>query len=173
MVTGGWYGGVSWFRRSPWETVSHWKQLSGNATKQRLQIFFKNNLTKADLNRWFNEFMKREVPRLHLNYPLVIKLEKGAQNSSPCNHEEADTRIIYHCTLEDKPTVVIASDTDILILMVHLFASRLLDDDWFLQTSLWMYLRFTITLVMELESRYQQCSSSLAVTQWVSELLLR
>ena len=117
--------------------------------------------------------MKREVPRLHLNYPLVIKLEKevweilltGAQNSSPCNHEEADTRIIYHCTLEDKPTVVIASDTNILILMVHLFASRLLDDDWFLQTSLWMYLRFTITLVMELESRCQQCSSSLAVTQ--------
>ena len=51
MVTGEWYGGVSWFRRSPWETVSHWKQLSGNATKQRLQIFFKNNLTKADLNR--------------------------------------------------------------------------------------------------------------------------
>ena len=117
--------------------------------------------------------MKREVLRLHLDYPPVIKLEKeaweilfaGAQNSSPCNHEEADTRIIYHRTLEDKPTVVIASDTDILILMVHLFASRLLDDDWFLQTSLWMYLRFTITLVMELESRYQQCSSSLAVTQ--------
>ena len=117
--------------------------------------------------------MKREVLRLHLDYPPVIKLEKeaweilfaGAQNSSPCNHEEADTRIIYHRTLEDKPTVVIASDTDILILMVHLFASRLLDDDWFLQTSLWMYLRFTITLVMELESRCQQYSSSLAVKQ--------
>ena len=117
--------------------------------------------------------MKREVLRLHLDYPPVIKLEKeaweilfaGAQNSSPCNHEEADTRIIYHRTLEDKPTVVIASDTDILILMVHLFASRLLDDDWFLQTSLWMYLRFTITLVMELESRRQQYSSSLAVKQ--------
>ena len=117
--------------------------------------------------------MRREVPRLYLDYPPVIKLEKeaweilstGAQNSSPCNHEEADTRIIYHCTLEDKPTMVIASDTDILILMVHLFASRLLDDDWFLQTSLWMYLRFTITLVMELESRRQQYSSSLAVKQ--------
>ena len=117
--------------------------------------------------------MKREVLRLHLDYPPVIKLEKeaweilfaGAQNSSPCNHEEADTRIIYHCTLEDKPTMVIASDTDILILMVHLFASRLLDDDWFLQTSLWMYLRFTIILVMELESRRQQYSSSLAVKQ--------
>ena len=42
---------------------------------------------------------------------------------------------MYHCTLEDKPTVVIASDTDILILMVHVFASRLPDHDYFLQTN--------------------------------------
>ena len=78
---------------------------------------------------------------MHLDYPLVITLEKetlkislnGVQNLSPCNHEEADTRIMYYCTLEDKPTVVIASDTDILILMVHVCASRLPDHDWFLQ----------------------------------------
>ena len=57
----------------------------------------------------------------------------GVQNLSPCNHEEADTRIMYHCTLEDKSTVVIALDTDILILLVHVFASCLLDHDWFLQ----------------------------------------
>ena len=38
---------------------------------------------------------------------------------------------MYHCTLEDKPTVVIASDTDTMILMAHVFASRLLDHDWF------------------------------------------
>ena len=50
-----------------------------------------------------------------------------------CNHEEADTRIMYHCTLEDKLTVVIATDTDILILMVYAFASRLPDHDWFLK----------------------------------------
>ena len=86
--------------------------------------------------------MKQEVPRLHLDYALVITLEKEAykisltrvQNLSPCNHEEADTRIMYHCTLEDKPAVVIASDTDILVLMVHVFASRLPDHGWFLQT---------------------------------------
>ena len=41
---------------------------------------------------------------------------------------------MYQRTLEDKPTVVIASDIDILILMVHVFASRLPDHDWFLQT---------------------------------------
>ena len=57
----------------------------------------------------------------------MITLEKeareisltGVQNLSPCNHEcNADTRIMYHCSLEDKPTVVIASDTNILIHIV-------------------------------------------------------
>ena len=42
---------------------------------------------------------------------------------------------MYHCTLEDKPTMVIASNTDILILTVHVFASHLPNQDWFLQTS--------------------------------------
>ena len=109
---------------------------------RRRQRFFREQLNKVDLIRRFNEFVKREVPRLHLDYALVITLEKevykisltGVQNLSPCNHEEADTRIMYHCTLEDKPAVVIASDTDILVLMVHVFASRLPDHDWFLQT---------------------------------------
>ena len=72
----------------------------------------------------------------------MITLEKeaceisvtGVQNLSPCHHEEAETLIMYHCTLEDKPTVVIASDTDTLILTEHVFASRLLDHVWFLQT---------------------------------------
>ena len=40
---------------------------------------------------------------------------------------------MHYCTLEDKPTVVIALDTDILILMVHVFASHLPDYDWCLQ----------------------------------------
>ena len=85
--------------------------------------------------------MKKEVSRLHLDYLLVITLEKvaweislsGVQNLSPCNYKEANTRIMYHCTLEDKPTVVIVWDTDILIFIVHVFASRLPDHDWFLK----------------------------------------
>ena len=41
---------------------------------------------------------------------------------------------MHHCTLEDKPTVVIASDTHTLILMIHVFASRLPNHDCILQT---------------------------------------
>ena len=104
--------------------------------------FLKNNLNKANLNRRLNKFVKREIPRLHLDYSLMIALEKeaweisltGVQNLSPCNHEEEDTRIMYHCTLEGKQTVVNALDTDILILLVHVFASHLPNHGWFLQT---------------------------------------
>ena len=41
----------------------------------------------------------------------IGEIVTGVRNLSPCNHEEADTRIMYYCPLEDKPTMVIASDT--------------------------------------------------------------
>ena len=119
----------------------------GNNSQEMTQCddykdFLKSNLKKADLIRRLNEFMKREVPRLHLDFLLVIALEEEewgislteVQSLSPCNHEEADNCIMYHSFLEDKPTVVITSDTDILIIRVHVFASRLLDHNWLLQT---------------------------------------
>ena len=58
----------------------------------------------------------------------------GIKHLFTCNHEEADTRVIYHCTLDDKPIVVIATDSDILMLMVDAFAYLLPNHDWFLQT---------------------------------------
>ena len=48
----------------------------------------------------------------------------------------------------------------IFLIMTGVYKSR--------KTSLWMYLRFMITLVIQLQSRCQQPSSSLAVIQWVS-----
>ena len=64
--------------------------------------FLKNNLNKTDLIRQINELVKQEVTRLHLEYPLVITLEKevweislnGVQNLGPFNREEADNRIM-------------------------------------------------------------------------------
>ena len=38
-----------------------------------------------------------------------------------CNHHEADTRIIAHAIPADTPVVVVASDTDILILLVYAY----------------------------------------------------
>ena len=115
--------------------------------------------------------MKREVPHLHLDYPPVIALEKEAweisltevQNLFPCNYEEGDTRIMYHCTLEDKPTMVIALDTAILILMMHLFTSRLPDHDWFLQTKKNQFVN--VSKIHDYIGKAVAISSSLAVIQ--------
>ena len=36
------------------------------------RYFLKNNLNKADIIRRLNEFVKRDIPRLHLDYSLAI-----------------------------------------------------------------------------------------------------
>ena len=36
---------------------------------------------------------------------------------SPCNHEEADTRLVLHASKENSDVVAVCKDTDILILM--------------------------------------------------------
>ena len=61
-----------------------------------------------------------------------------------------------------------ALDNDILILMGHVFASVLPDHACFYKprkASLLVYLRFMIILLIQLQSRYQQCSYSPAVIQ--------
>ena len=96
---GGNGGGVWWFSARQRETViNDWKLPShiGNDSQEMpqghdYQDFLKKNLNKADLIRVLNEFLKREVLRLHLDYSLVITLEKksweislsGVQNLSP------------------------------------------------------------------------------------------
>ena len=93
----------------------------------------------------------------------------GVQNLPPCNHNKVDTHIMYHRTLEDKPTAVIASDTGILIIMVNVYASHLTDHDWFSTDQekpvceCSKIQRFMISLVMQLQSSCEQCSSSPAL----------
>ena len=93
----------------------------------------------------------------------------GVQNLPPCNHNKVDTHIMYHRTLEDKPTAVIASDTGILIIMVNVYASHLTDHDWFSTDQekpvceCSKIQRFMISLVMQLQSSCDQCSSSPAL----------
>ena len=41
--------------------------------------FLKSNLKKADLIRQFDKFVQREMPHFHVDYALVITLEKDAR----------------------------------------------------------------------------------------------
>ena len=93
------------------------------------KISLKNNINKADFIN----------PPLGL--PTGAKIGERSRGDivnwipeSSRNHKEADTCIMYHCTLEDKPTSVIYLDANTFILMVHVFASHLPDHDWILRT---------------------------------------
>ena len=46
-----------------------------------------------------------------------------------CNHEEADTRIILHSSLSIN-VVIVANDTDVLVLMVNSFGKLQLLSEW-------------------------------------------
>ena len=51
---------------------------------------------------------------------------------SRCNHEEADTRLVLHAAMTDSPAVIIAKDTDVLILLIYAM-SKLSTQRWYMK----------------------------------------
>ena len=143
--------------------------------------FLKNNLNKADLIRRLNEFVKREIPRLHLDYSLVITFEKEAWKISlngVQNVQNIDviTKKLTHalCTItlwrinQQWRLHRILIYWYLWYMYLHVVFSVMTGFYKPRKSSLWMYLRFMVTLVMQLQSRCQQFSSSPAVIQWVT-----
>ena len=64
------------------------------------------------------------------NYKL---LKSGMVLEEECNHEEADTRLIYLALKEDKDVVVVSKDTDVLILLVWAYAKYDIKRKWYLK----------------------------------------
>ena len=46
----------------------------------------------------------------------------GASESFECNHEEADSRLVSQACEKDTVVVVVAKDTDVLVILVHAYA---------------------------------------------------
>ena len=57
--------GVWRYRGRRRKIVTHWKRHKEMPQGGDYKYFLKNNLSKTDLIRKFNEFMKREVPRAY------------------------------------------------------------------------------------------------------------
>ena len=72
------------------------------------------------------------------NLPVIVTeeentwhIDKGEiTNIFKCNHEEADTRVILHASLSSDNIIVVASDTDVLVLMINAFAKLQPTKDW-------------------------------------------
>lgn len=50
-----------------------------------------------------------------------------------CNHHEADTRVVRHASLSDRPVVVVATDTDMFVLLVYAFSKVAPAEKWYMK----------------------------------------
>ena len=108
------------------------------------QDFLRNSLNKAEFIKHFNEYIMKSEVCSQLKWPLILTLETetweisstGVNHLFDSNHEEADSRLIHHCILDNHSVVVIATDSDILICMIYAFSLLLPDHAWFHQTLL-------------------------------------
>ena len=48
-----------------------------------------------------------------------------------CNHLEADTRVVRHATLSDRPVMVVAADTDVFVLFLYAFSKVDPAEKWY------------------------------------------
>ena len=79
--------------------------------------------------------------RSKLRIPLVITEICNTWLVSPedatlletCNHHEADTRIVSHVSLSDKPLVIVAADTYIFVLLIYAFHKSHPSEKWFVK----------------------------------------
>ena len=89
--------------------------------------FFNNGENKEDLISLVCTYYKSEEGRKLFKIPLVINQgeqawkisEKQIEDLHLCNHEEADTRIVYHAASSNTPAVIIAKDTDVFLLLAY------------------------------------------------------
>eukprot|EP00795_Rhopilema_esculentum_P011083 gene11083-biopygen13452 len=57
----------------------------------------------------------------------------GASESYECNHEEADSRLVLQACEKDTVVVVVAKDTDVLVIIVHAYAIVKPCSKWFMK----------------------------------------
>ena len=105
------------------------------------QEFFNNIKNKEDLIHLAATFFKSEDAKAKLTLPLVLTdrektwlIENNVSKPMfDCNHEEADTRLALQASLEESTTVVVAKDTDVLILLLYGHLKTNPKHQWFMK----------------------------------------
>ena len=113
------------------------KMLQGNAWNS----VFNNIENKTELVELAANFFQTEEGRKSLSVPLIftcgentLELTKTTSNEIfKCNHEEADTRLILHASLQDTDVVVVAKDTDVFVLMVYAYNKLQPCSKWYMK----------------------------------------
>ena len=101
--------------------------------------FLHSSDNKEELLSTLVNYVTSEDGISSLLYPFIISCKDktfNIANSNPtllhqCNHEEADTRLVLHAFLAAGDVVIVASDTDILLLMVWVYYTHKLTYKWY------------------------------------------
>ena len=97
---------------------------------EKWQEFLHSGENKNALISLMSNFFESDEGRKHLNLPTIITSgkrnikiqDRHVTEMFNCNHEEADTRLILHAVLLEGDVVVVAKDTDVLILMIWAYS---------------------------------------------------
>ena len=100
-----------------------------------------NDENKTDLIKLFVTFMKSDEVKQWLTIPFVVtekdltwRIDRGVVTELfLCNHEEADSRIVLHASLEDVIIVVCSKDTDVLLLLSFAYNKILPTNKWYMK----------------------------------------
>ena len=93
------------------------------------------------MTRLASKFFRSEEDRRHLKMPLVFTEQEqqweitrdGASETFECNHEEADSRLVLLACEKNTVVVVVAKDTDVLVILVHAYAIVKPSSNWFMK----------------------------------------
>ena len=105
------------------------------------QQYFENKKNKVEpIHRW-TQYIQQEHVHLKLKENIFNSRDVTYRiNSSKLitlftsNHEKNDTKIIYCCSSFNKPCVLKAKNTDILILVIYANAVQQPEQEWCMQT---------------------------------------
>ena len=99
--------------------------------------FFHNIKNKQHLLSLFvtclcaNDFVQSSpFPILVNNDNKTFKISGSVTKIFKCNHEEADTRMIFHALQQKTNVAVCSKDRDVLILMVFAYAFNKINEKW-------------------------------------------
>ena len=102
------------------------------------QEFLHRNENKNDLIQLLARFLKEDgvyngtIPLVFTSSNATFRVCDGTvAEVDECNHEEADTRLILHAAASTQDVVIVAKDTDVLVLMVWAYVVLNVEQKWY------------------------------------------
>ena len=103
--------------------------------------FLNSGENKTELIYFLANYYKCDSVRSSFDTPLVFTESNNAWLITSedvllleqCNHHEADTRVVRHASLSERPVVVVAADTDIFVLLVYAFSKVDPAEKWYMK----------------------------------------